>query len=249
MVLSARGIALSSALLVLGGCGGGGHPPDTIEVSFSPGTLTAHFTQGNFPAALPASATLSRLPTRAVYVVLVEDAAVLSAGDLSVSQDGNSFSTSLTPACMLSPGSHAGVLTLELCYDAGCSEPVPLSGNQLPYDFTVDAGLLVTATIDGVDRPGQGAACSWLAFDVKAGQEVQLTATIPASWDYTAGQEYSMPTVDGLTTSDTAWAATVDAYCGSLPSGTTLGTLMVTPTPLSGALPFPLNVSMTVVAP
>jgi hypothetical protein len=172
-----------------------------------------------------------------VYVRIEQTEPALDPDLLSVSiaPDGSTASATLSPSCALAPGVHSGVLTIALCRDAACTSRFPVSGNTIPYTFTVSPGALVTAKVNGVAQPGFAASCGGtLHLRGTVGQTVEFTSTVPVSWSSSMGGGTSFPTMLGLASSPTTWTCTlgIDSPYGPPAANTVFGNLsfMVTPT-------------------
>jgi hypothetical protein len=246
--MNASRMVAASILLLAFGCGGGGGGGDGAgtRVTFSPGSFTASFAQGDRVQATTLNVDLSEVPQESVYVVVVQDRPVV--GGLDVQQLGTTrFAALVTPACMLEPGVHRGVLRLLLCRDAECTQSLPMTGNELPYEITVTTGKTLTVRMDGVLQPGLWAACSSPgSLTVKTGQRVELTATAPVSWSSSLGFGAGLPTLSDVVETPTSWAATV-GNDGACLSGVMLGSLSLraatSPTPSSNDLHVGFNVT------
>jgi len=231
------GHAAAATLLLLAACGGGssGTSPEPIAITFGPASLTATLAQGSFALPLPLTVSLSRVPDGTVYVLLALDQPVLASTTLTVTQTGpSSFSTSLTPSCNLAPGSHTGNMTLRLCSDPACAAQLPLTGNVLPYAFTVNAGHVMTARVGGVAVPGIISQCTPQFLSARVGSLVELVSSVPVTWDFSIGTSAGVPVVSGVTTTSTTWSGTVSDVSGGNIPGVFYGVVLVHATPAGG---------------
>lgn len=241
--------AAVAMLLLAGGCGGGGSSgssgPDPIAITFSPSPLATAFNQGDFVLPVTLNVTLSRLPQGTIFVVLGLDQPVLSNTTLIVSQIGpTTFSVPLTPSCTLAPGSHAGSMTLRLCTDQACNGSLPLTGNVLPYAFTVGPGHVLTAKVGGVAVPGIISHCTSSFFTAKVGQVVEVTSSVDVTWATGIGTSAGVPTVSSETSTTTTWSATVGEQSGGNIPGVTYGVVFVHATPTGGGPTLDANVTV-----
>lgn len=107
-------------------------PPPALTVD--PGTLQGRFAAG-FPFSVRVSAT-SRSPD--VYVRLGDPAGAFEP-DMGVTQtSGNEYSLVLYALQSLSPGRAVGTVSLEVCSDQPCSNPVRGSPVLVPFDLMVE---------------------------------------------------------------------------------------------------------------
>jgi hypothetical protein len=194
---------------------------------------------GDNPHQLAVTVTLSRSPAEEVYVVVEDPEGAVDATrtSISVHPNGEIAWAYLFPSCALAPGTHAGALTVSLCRDAACASRIPLSGNTLPYAFTVADGVRVTATLDGIAQPGYMTICGagGLDFDVRSGQVLELTATESVTWGRSMAGASCFPAFQNDSFTATRWTATIvhdDPY-GVMPAGAQCGFVEVHATPAS----------------
>jgi hypothetical protein len=197
-----------------GGTGGTGSGSNSFHLSFSPAALTAQVTQGAVETGIIVNATLSQQPTGTYYIVITADADVLDAANTYVYiQSPTSAAANVAPSCALTPGTYSGVLTVRLCADQSCTQQLPVSGNTLPYTFTVSPGLVVTAKVDGVPQPGFAAACTSnlgaVQVSTNVGQKLELTSTQPVTWSASEVNSFGFPCWSGTTSDATTWSATI----------------------------------------
>jgi len=200
-------------------------------VSWDPNPLTASYAQGQQGLELHLQATLSSLPSRSVYAGLVDDAGGLQDTQLEVeSAGGNSFETWVHPSCALAPGDHQGHLTLMICQDASCAQPYALSGNVLPYRFTVsEPSLAVTIKFDGVTKD-VALACNHPIPDMISGQTITLEASVPVEWSSGVAISVGDVILSNVQSTATTWSATVTGtgYNGApLPPGASPGSVSI----------------------
>jgi len=213
-------------LLLIAACAGC-KGEDPIQLTFSPGILSASFAQGDRFEPLEVTVSLSRVPTSSVYVGLVQDAPVVDGTINLVDLGRNRYQASVSPICTLEPGVHRGHLTVQLCRDEQCQETIPLAGNTLPYEFTVAAGTSVDIAIDGVRQPVPWFACAWSSPPtLKVGQRVEFTSSRPARWSSSVSTSAGVPTLTDVVQTATSWAGTVGSVrpCGG---GTNIGSISV----------------------
>lgn len=228
-------------VLVLAACGGSSTKPAEpavapIAVTFQPTPFTASFAQGSFVPPTPLNVSLSRLPDVPVSAAVVQDKPVLAGTTIAAFQVGtsNTFATSLTPSCQLSPGSYTGNLTLLLCTDPACSAPLPITGNVLPYSFQVAPGHVMTAKVAGAAVAGLISQCTASFFSATVGKVVDLVSSLPVTWQTSVGTSAGVPVVSGVTTTSTTWSGTVSERDGNNIPGVEYGAILVHATPESG---------------
>ncbi len=206
--------AVVAMLLVVGCSGKTADGP--VQVRFSPAALSSSFTQGDDVAGVDLAITFSPAlpgdPLAHSFWFEQQPEWVL---DLTKGYGPNpepgSWRMRLFPSCALEPGVHEGTLTFRV-HDVTGAE-VPLTGNVLPYTFTVSAGVApprVTALVDGVPLPGFATICglSSLYLSVTAGQTVKLTSTVPVAWT-TVGGPPCYPSAVNVGATETTWTGTI----------------------------------------
>lgn len=187
----ARALLLVSGLAgLLAACGGGDIPPPAKSVkpalTFSPGFVTASLAPGA-SKAITVTATVNTPAdfegATAVYVFITDTTGVILP-QVQITQDGYTFTATLTTVSTLALGEHAGNFTVKICRDAACAQQFPGSPMQLPYKFSVLAEPLevvfenlLTNTFTLGDPPPP-------TFDavVNAPLTVRWTAASPTPW-------------------------------------------------------------------
>jgi hypothetical protein len=225
------------AVLWLIGCGGGGDEgPDPIAISFSPGTLTASYEQGGYVSPVSFELSLSRLPEQDFYLYFMIDQQVIDLDQFTLTVVGpNTAWASLQPLCTLEPGIHAGTITAALCLDAFCNSTLPVTGNVLPYSFTVGEGHLLTVTIDGVPVPGFTSRCTSQQISATVGQVVEVVSTVPADWSTSVGTSAGVPAITGPSSTSTTWTGTLSYTGNPVSPGWPYGSVYIYATPVAGS--------------
>jgi hypothetical protein len=191
---SRLGRAAVASLVAVVGCSGGGTADDgPLRVQFSPATLSRGFAQGDHLSGTEVTVTFSRPipnpedPQAYAFTFQQEPGSVLDfTNGLWLDPQPTVWRMTLWPSCGLGPGVYEGTITFVL-YDRVSFAKVPLTGNVLPYAFTVSPGVApprVTAAVDGVPQPGFDTICgrSDLSLDLSNGQTLSLTSTVPVTW-------------------------------------------------------------------
>jgi PQQ-like domain len=137
-------------LFALAGCGGGGGdappatnpPPAAAALTFSPGSATV-----SSPAETPTTMTLTATPAAglsgALYVKISDSPTVLSPTVTFTAATGGTYTLSIQNSTALTQGSYTGNLSVAVCSDAACDQPVAGSPVSLPYAFTITQALPV----------------------------------------------------------------------------------------------------------
>ncbi len=225
--------AAAALLLALSACVSGTSPDDgPIRVTFSPGTLTKSFSQGDEPLLdIPFVITVSRpLPGPLLPRFTASDPVFEPDLFFVTNVSATSTMLSITPSCGLSPGVYTGLVTLDLCRDEACTDTYPLTGNAVPYVLTISPGFLVTASVDGVPEPGFKTLCGAGAlggstgdlppdFEARVGQTVVLESTVPVTWSATLLDSGCGLALDAVSSTDTSWTAVVRTSPGSAGCG------------------------------
>lgn len=168
-----RALALSCALVLVVGCGGGGssdsraNDPGTFGAVFEQPTLDAEGIEGS-PQLVNLSATITLTGAAAsegVYLRAGGDDAVLL--DVQGHVSGTLLSLTLTLRGDLAPGDYAGEFHLYGCHDQDCNRPAQGSPARLPIRYRVNPNLQVQQQVV-LSREGSEPA-----------PEVTLPVTIP----------------------------------------------------------------------
>lgn len=180
------------ALLLLTACGGGGGGGGgTIAISYAQtdGKIAGIVGHHPFGIGFNVTATLSSVPSGAVFPVVVASSSVIQTGPTTVAKNPNgSYTASLTTASSLAIGVYTGTLTLHLCKDSLCKSEYTLSGGTLPFTITViaePAFTLTSTAFPGPGTPSTVAAASGTFYSIVAGTNVSLTSDTPVVWTMT----------------------------------------------------------------
>ncbi len=153
------GLPIACAFLLAacgGGGGGGSSPPPQPAVTLSPTSLTATYTSGT-STPLTVTATPNQQLSGTLYVTVVDRSGVLTS-DISIAQNGSSYTATVKTSPSLQPGHYTGTFQVNICQDAGCSSPLAGSPITESYDFTVTgapAALSLTGgTVTGAFAAG-----------------------------------------------------------------------------------------------
>lgn len=140
-------IGLSIVLSACGGGGGGSSTSDNANanpssrgaiLSFSPSTLTASIETGTSASLTVRASVLD--PSRfssSVYVIVADNANVLSPGVELSRIDQTTFLATLHTSPSITVGHQTGSFQVKLCNDPNCTSEVNGSPIPLPYDLTV----------------------------------------------------------------------------------------------------------------
>jgi hypothetical protein len=177
-------------LLLLTACGNGGEGGDgTIAISYAQtdgkiGGVVGHHPNG---IGFNVTATLSSIPSGAVFPVVVASSSVIQTGSTTVLKNPNgSYTASLSTASSLAIGVYSGTLTLHLCKDSLCKDEYVLSGAALPFTIKVIAEPTFTLTATTLTSGGQSTFAATSGFySIIAGTNVSLISNTPVSWTMT----------------------------------------------------------------
>jgi hypothetical protein len=98
--------------------------------------VTANYVAGT-SQSLQIIATPTIQLTGTVYVTIIDKNGVLQPSVTFTSNGNSSYTVGLLTSPSLKAGHYAGDFQVNLCYDAGCSSPVPGSPVSVAFDFTV----------------------------------------------------------------------------------------------------------------
>jgi PQQ-like domain len=141
---------LAALLFGCGGGGGGGGSAPSIRMMLSPSTLDVTQYEGDSASRqVTATATVSGNIPGPVYVVIVQDAAVLEGTPEITQSSATSYIASLQTASALDPGHHAGTLTVKVCSSPECQ--TTYGSATLPYAIEVlsNTNLTPLAALSG----------------------------------------------------------------------------------------------------
>jgi hypothetical protein len=164
--------SLRSGLWILAGfitasCGGGGGggstpvpsstPPTTYSLSFNPNPLIGTVAVG-YAHIATVTATIDKAIASKVNIAIVDKVGVLQPGVAPVitANSSLSYTVQLTTANTLTKGKHSGNIEVRICSDdpAVCNQPINGSPWQLPYQLTVQDGLVgTTLPVSGIAPP------------------------------------------------------------------------------------------------
>lgn len=139
---------------VLAACGGGdsgGSGASSVTVHLdSPRSLRAEVLEG---LALPdmewtgsVSGDVSSLSGKTVYVTIVDPDHLFDQAPLFTQTSNNGLTVGVRGAVQGVPRHAVGNISINVCLDAACSQPLGGSPLQLPYDVNILAGLTVDTT-------------------------------------------------------------------------------------------------------
>jgi len=212
---------LAATLTACGGGGGDGSSTPaasnaSIAVTYSTSKAAVSFfqnqkqystTQAPDPT-VSVMATLSSLPSGAVYPVIGEDKAIFVTGSTVIARNSStSFTATLVPDVTLAPGVYTGTLTLLLCKDQACATQYPITGASLPYEVTVTPQLSTTVKINGVVQPQVLVSTTRASYTIRSGQTIEMDSNIPITWNYTSGP--GSVVVTPISTTPTVFQASV----------------------------------------
>lgn len=229
--------AAVAALSACGGGSGGSGGSDTIQVVFSPASLSGSYVLNDpnsvGPGPVIVKATLSSTPTGAVYPVIVDPKSFLSVTpgqQIVVRNTDGSYSMVLQLRPPATAGVLEGELTLHLCKDSSCAAEYALSGATLPYRYDYAAALAVSLKVNGVpavdvfNKALESTSGRLFQIAVPAGALLELNSTIPVTWS--ADAIGATPgTISPASSTATNWQ-------GSVPAGASGNTITIKAKPV-----------------
>lgn len=180
-----RVLAIVAALAGCGG-GGGGGPAGVAasgSLSFSPASIEKSYPangQSISPPQVSLVATASNIvASGTVYAFVIADAAVIqTTAQVTPTQNPNVYNVTLFPSSTLAAGTYRGTLTVKLCQDAACNQL--LAQTPLPYTFTVQPAIVLSANVNGVPVAGN-------TINVKDGDVITVNSSMAVGWDIATG--------------------------------------------------------------
>lgn len=116
-------------------------PPTNALLSFTPALVTASFNAGT-SSKLHLDATRKHDPDRPgrIYLDIVDTDDVLLVPTTRMLEAGTGYEADIKTNDTLAPGSYSGNFTIKACWDKACTQQLPGTPLQLPYQFAVLAG-------------------------------------------------------------------------------------------------------------
>lgn len=209
--------------LALTGCGGGGGgspepppPPPAPKLVFAPTSIQSSPAYGESQTLNVNASVTDDVSTSAYYIGVVQDGDTFTDSDLITPSDSNHFTITLYTSPSASLGEHRGTLSVHLCRDEQCQQPLAGSPFSLPYDVVVSRSPITLST--GVP--------SWTSEWNGPAHPFDVTVfSGGADWVVASSADWLKPRVAGGTTTDNR--LTVDVIPGDLPVGTYGATLTV----------------------
>jgi hypothetical protein len=208
-------LVLLFALLSLTSCGGGGGGggSGTISITYAPTAVKVAGVVGRDPFGIrfDITATLSSIPSGAVFPVIVASSSVIQTGSTTAVKNPNgSYTASLVTATSLAVGVYTGTLTLHLCKDALCKSEYALSGSTLPFTITIIAVPTFTLSATLLSGgPSTFVAAPGTTYLITEGTNLSLSSNIPVMW-FMTNNAASLHNLSSSTT-NIAGVATNDA--------------------------------------
>ena len=148
-----NGLVAGLLAVCLGACGGGGGGDDEGGVSrvhvslLSPTNIVQEVYEGApmRTVTLTGTATgdVASLSGRTLYIIVVDPDGLFQPNPLISFAPGNQVNVVMSGAIQPTPRHVTGSLTVNVCLDAACTQPLAGSPLHVPYDVTVRAGLNV----------------------------------------------------------------------------------------------------------
>lgn len=165
-------LVLALLLASCGGGGGGGSEPTTpgLALSFDR-TAINEVMSSKLPVTFRVTATINQVPDQLVYIVITDTAGLFGINGIPVTANSlTSYTAVLSPGGAPAPGHYVGNLTVDLCFDAGCSSKATET-TLLPYDVTVlgESTDKILGSIPGFS--------SWIGYQANA----EHTGYVPVS--------------------------------------------------------------------
>jgi hypothetical protein len=131
-----------------GGGGGGGSAGSTVNVALiAPANADAELFEGgtmrNVTLVGTASGDVASLSGKTIYVIVVDPDGLFQANPGVSFGAGNQVNVDLSGAVQAVPRHVVGNLTINVCLDVACKQPLSGSPLHLPYDVNVLAGINV----------------------------------------------------------------------------------------------------------
>jgi len=153
MFPSLRSGVFACSLVALSACGGGGGGSNggggsRVQVALtSPTNIVEEVYEGGPMRTVTlvgmASGDVASLAGRTIYIIVVDPDGLFQANPLVSLAAGNQVNVILAGAVQAVPRHVAGSLTVNVCLDAACAQPLGGSPLHLPYDVTVRPGINV----------------------------------------------------------------------------------------------------------
>ena len=148
-----NGLVAGVLAVFLGACGGGGGGDDeggggSVRVSLlSPTNIVEEVYEGAPMRTITLTGTatgdVGSLSGRTLYIIVVDPDGLFQSNPLISFAPGNQVNVVMAGAIQPTPRHVTGSLTVNVCLDAGCTQPLAGSPLHVPYDVTVRAGLNV----------------------------------------------------------------------------------------------------------
>jgi hypothetical protein len=244
-----RAVLLVVCTLFLSACGGGGGGTPAPAIALNPSKVIATYPAGT-SVQLSVVATPTIPLTGTIYVTIIDHNGVLEPTATLTQGAGQSYTVGLMTSASLKVGHYADSFQVNLCYDAGCAQPVAGSPVSIPFDFTVtDSGAAYTLTPTA------------LSESFSQGSPTPLTVTVTPVTPFNGSVNVSLADPTGVLSamkpvkanSDGSYSITVQPAASLLPGHVT-GTLSLNlctdstcASPLPGS-PVPVPYDFTIVA-
>ncbi len=193
---------ITLCLTACGGGGGGGggssssasnnNAAPSPALTFSPASITQTVTEGttstiNVTATVNTPSNFSGAST--IYTYIVDSMGVLLPNPQIIQNSQTQFSVVLQTAATLTPGSHQGNFTVELCKDSQCASQFPGSPMQLPY--TIQVTPAASPFIASAAMPAN--ASSYMGGAAPAPVTINVTTT-GLNWSATSNVNWAVLT-------------------------------------------------------
>lgn len=145
-----RQLALVVLVLVLTACGGGGSggnasPGAGISISVSPQTLSVSATTTSVAPTATVQLNASSVPQAGLYASIYNTGPGVAGVTLTQSGNTEDINITFNDPASLGVGVYTDTLTVVVCLDQACTQPVSNSGLKIPVTYTVTAGNPATA--------------------------------------------------------------------------------------------------------
>lgn len=196
-----RRLALAANVAIVGCSGGGGDDgaDPGARVTYAPDSLLDYVPAGEVQGLQRFHVTIEPYPEGVQAVRVLDPQHVVA--EVSYEFATDAFDAYVRVSSALAPGTYDGVLTLQLCRDVACADPIPLDGAELPYHVVITPRVVTTADailrVDGAVVPDVAASLDadggrhW-ALDVTAGSTFELEIPFDAvSWSFMSGYDHA----------------------------------------------------------
>lgn len=200
----ALGAAIIGTSIVCIGCGGGSSSEnESIVLTISPNPINSSYKQGSLPREIQLKATFNKPLTNKSTVSITIPGGLLKEDRVVFSQESSlSFYAYLTPNPILQVGEHSGNFIINV------SNPNLI--NEIPYNFIVSPGNIVTGKLDDVPLSGFWCRAGGnSSINAVSEQKIELISSVPVIWSPQSLQSAGYTDYSLISSSESSWVATV----------------------------------------